>query len=224
MSLLQLETISEAAVESVKASFNDLPHTAHADGMYRLRRYSVVRVEDGRGHWYIERRPQRSFNQSAEYNKFQGDIDRAFEDIEDDVITSQGMREICQTFKKANELPDKQKIEVHQMRVVTQDDGVASVAPEGVHQDGYDCIAIVGINRHNIEGGELLVSEEKDAKPFLKRGLSDGEIIMLDDSRFWHNASDIKAADKAQKGYGDWFILCALRAPHNEYEVLNAER
>ena len=77
-----------------------------------------------------------------------------FKEIEKDILQSEGMKEICLAFKKINNLDDGQRVDVHQMRVITYDEEFGDktpVAPEGVHQDGFDCIAMVGINRNNIK-------------------------------------------------------------------------
>ena len=38
------------------------------------------------------------------------------------------------------------------MRIITDGSDTSEISPEGAHQDGYDVIAIVGINRKNITG------------------------------------------------------------------------
>jgi hypothetical protein len=137
---------------------------------------------------------------------------RTFESIEEEVLQSEGFKEICLAFKKYFNIVDGQEVEVHQMRVRTlEGEEWTQVSPEGVHQDGYDHIAIIGINRHNIEGGELLAYLRKDEDYFLKYDLDAGEVLMLDDSKLWHNASPIRRATAAV-GYGDWFVLTA----HND--------
>ena len=82
---MRLENISFHAVDSVKDSFNRLPHTSHLDGSYRLRRYSRIRMgeqpEIDETCDYIKL-SQKPFNQSEDYNKHQGGMSRLFEDIE----------------------------------------------------------------------------------------------------------------------------------------------
>jgi len=213
MKLLQLLKISDDAVASVTGSFDSLPHTSHKDGKYRLRKYSAIELRtsfwNAKEEAEIRRLNQEDFIQDEKWNDHQGGMIRSFEPIEDEVLQSQGFKEICLAFKKYFNMISGEKVEVHQMRVRTLDGTEwTPVAPEGVHQDGYDYIAIVGINRHNIEGGELLAYLSKDEDYFLKYALNSGEILMLDDSRLWHNASPIRRAT-ASVGYGDWFILTA---------------
>jgi len=216
MKLLQLNKLSDEAVESLAESFNRLPHTDHKDGQYRLRRYSVVEVRTT--FWNAKREAEvtklehRKFMQDATLNKHQGGMKRDFEEIEDSVIESEGMKEMCLAFKQANELVDGQEVEIHQMRVTTLGDGLTPVAPEGVHQDGYDHIAMIGINRFNLSGGALLIYESaSDRTAFMEKELAAGEMIMIRDDIFWHNARDVWPLNRKEQGYGDWFVLCAKK-------------
>ena len=129
-SLLQLSRLS-SDVKEVAASFNELPETDHADGKYRLRAYSQLKAS-GQGH--ISRLPMRPFTQSSEYNKFQGDKVRHFQDINHSVVDSDLMREMCHLFLACGDLTADTKIEIHQIRIVTLFDST-EVAPEGIHQD-----------------------------------------------------------------------------------------
>lgn len=201
--LLQLTNLSDMCVESLKESFGSLPETDHLDGKYRLRRYSVVRCTDKD----CDELEVRTFNQSDQYNKFQGNMTRKFDPVEESVVHSSGMLEMCSMFKSVCGFPDDQKIDVHQMRVITLNEET-SVSPEGIHQDGYDYICIVGIDRSNVDGGNLLVYSDKQSEPFLSLPLSDGVAVILNDRLLWHNASKITATTNSN-GYIDAFILTA---------------
>ena len=215
MKVLQLNKLSN--IKSTADSFNNLPHTDHKDGKYRLRRYSVVEIRttfwDARTEAVVTHLPHRDFVQSEELNKHQGGMIRSFDEIEAGVLESEGMKEMCLVFMQGNDLAGGQEIEIHQMRVLADDKtgDTTPVSPEGIHQDGFDCIAMVGVSRSNTEGGELLVYNNKESDPFVIHKLSEGEIIMLDDRKLWHNATPLKKINTSLKGYADWFILCAAR-------------
>ena len=207
MKLLQLNTLTEEFVDDLKPSFGNLPETLYKDGEYRLRRYSVVSaLREGIFHL-----PHRDFEQDEELNEFQGGMARSFEEIEEKTLQSEGMVEACLIFKRANGLPDGAEVEIHQMRVRSLPNTIwTPVAPEGIHQDGFDHIAMIGINRHNIHGGELMAYKEKEGHgPFITHALEDGEMMMLSDRELWHNATPISRQDRDEEGYGDWFIFCA---------------
>jgi hypothetical protein len=208
--LLQLNQLPLQYVAEISHSFDDLPETDHKDGKYRLRRYSRLQPFIGN----IVRQPKQKFIQSYKHNKFQGDVAREFEEIEDSVIDAVGFLQMCRIFMKENFIEGGNIIDVHQMRIVT-DDEKAEVSPEGVHQDGYDCIAMIGIARHNITGGDLLIYKSNvdghDPEPFMTFCLDDGDMVLLDDKVFWHNAAPIKSTDPSKPGYMDAFILTATK-------------
>ena len=128
----------------------------------------------------------------------------------------QGMKELIYSFRMMNNLPPTTLIDIHQMRVVTLPDGSAEVSPEGVHQDGYDFISMIGIARHNIQGGHLLVYLNKDDENFISLPLEDGHMVTLKDDKLWHNASPIVVLDKGERGYMDAFILTTNINTRNE--------
>ncbi len=202
--LMQLCHISDHAVRELEPSFAALPTTPYADGQYRLRRYSVVRCQDGDVH----QMQHHTFMQSQDINHHQGGVVRTFEELTSDVIHSQGLFELCQLFKDNNELDDEQDIEIHQMRVITVDD-ITPVSPEGIHQDGFDHIAIAAIHRENVQGGEILVYKDKTERPFFSLAMNDGDVALLDDHAVWHNANPIRPINPRHQGHVDLFVLTA---------------
>ncbi|MGR5069718.1 MULTISPECIES: 2OG-Fe dioxygenase family protein [Vibrio] len=202
---LHLTQLSMAAIEQLSASFEGLPRTEHADGQYRLRRYSVVGFEDGQ----VIDLNKNSFVQSSDINRFQGDVVRQFEPIEKDILLSEGFREMCELFVNANHLVDGQEIEIHQIRITAIYDET-QVAPEGVHQDGFDHIALVGVSRHNIMGGDIMLYSSHNQAPFFRKVLENGEVAMLADSKLWHNAVPIRSVINDQEGHMDVFVLTAM--------------
>ena len=208
---IRLENIDFNCIDSVRDSFNNLPHTDHLDGKYRLRRYSRIRmgeqpeVDETCNYIKLSQKP---FHQSEDYNKHQGGMSRLFEDIEDDVVSSLGMRVMCDKFLNACGLEHDNVIEVHQMRIITTGEKTP-VSPEGVHQDGYDFIAIVAIERHNITGGQALVHRTYGGKAIFESVLDSGEMLMINDKKLWHNANGIFRMHPDMQGYMDAFILTA---------------
>ncbi|MEL7326878.1 MAG: 2OG-Fe dioxygenase family protein [Pseudomonadota bacterium] len=201
---LHLTQLSMAAIEQLSPSFEGLPRTEHADGQYRLRRYSVVGFENGQ----VVDLNKNSFVQSSDINRFQGDVVRQFEPIEKGILSSEGLREMCELFVNVNHLPNGQEIEIHQMRITAIYDET-QVAPEGVHQDGFDHIALVGVGRHNIMGGDIMLYSSHNQAPFFRKVLENGEVAMLADSKLWHNAVPIRSVINDQEGHMDVFVLTA---------------
>ena len=207
---MQLDKMSDHCLESLSGNFDDLPTTNHADGAYRLRRYS--RVHMCNESMIYKTLDGKQFTQSSSYNNFQGDVTRTFENISEKVITSYGFWELCSRFLHSCRLPTNNVIEVHQMRVITLDnENETHVAPEGVHQDGYDSICIASIERHNVKGGHLLVHKEKDSEAILNLALDNGELAYINDRELWHNATPISRLDPLSGGHMDLIILTATK-------------
>ncbi len=210
--ILQIIKVDPELMDQIKPSFGQLPETDHADGKYRLRRYSKVRAEEprNRGFWFIEQLDADIFTQSENYNKHQGGMSRKFDPIDEDVIQSGAMREMVTAFYDACSLSDRHVFDIHQMRVICRG-GATQLSPEGWHQDGYDCIAIIGIDRCNIIGGEVLLSTSKTEKPFLTAVMDSGTMVIVDDSHLWHNGRSIQPIDDNKPAYMDAMVFTARR-------------
>jgi hypothetical protein len=208
-SVLHLTCLSQVSVAQLAPTFATLPATAHADGQYRLRRYSVVRFRHGE----VEVVDKHDFVQSSDINRFQGNVVRRFEPLESTTLKSDGLREVCRLFVESNGLPDGQEIEIHQMRVTAIYDET-QVAPEGIHQDGFDHIALVAIDRENIVGGDVMLYSNNHEAPFFRKVLENGEVAMLADHTLWHNASPIRAVRQGEEGHMDVFVLTAREQPN----------
>ena len=74
---LHITRLSQEAIQQLAPSFAQLPHTEHADGQYRLRRYSVIRLIDGK----VEALDKHDFMQTDQINHFQGNVIRHFDPI-----------------------------------------------------------------------------------------------------------------------------------------------
>ncbi|NOH80546.1 agglutination protein [Vibrio sp. RE86] len=206
---LQLTKLSDSAIAQLAPSFMHLPSTEHADGQYRLRRYSVVKLLDGK----VIDLKQNEFMQTDDINRFQGNVVRQFEGIETPILKSEGMREMCTMFAASNQLENGQEIEIHQIRISAIFDET-QVAPEGVHQDGFEHIALVGMGRHNIEGGDIMLYNSFNEAPFFRKVLASGEVAMLADNKLWHNAQPIRSVIDGQEGHMDVFVLTAKGSKH----------
>ena len=202
MHRLVLDMLPEGSTEGLKPSFDSLPRTSHLDGDFRFRRYSLI-------DYYGLSTGKSEFNQSSEYNKYQGDLLREFEPVEESALSDKGFRKFYGAFREIGNLYFED-VGVHQMRIYTESKTV-DVSPEGTHQDGFDVVGILGVHRHNIDGGDALAFMEKSGPPILSRRLESGEYIIFDDRKLWHSAKPITTIDKTTPGYMDAFILTASR-------------
>lgn len=204
---LTMGKMSESAIADLSDHFNHLPDNTYQDGGYRLRRFSVFHYRDGQ----VEKLPHRSFLQSSEFNKFQGDVDRDYEDIVPECYQSAGFAEMMAHYVETSGLPDGVDIEMHQLRIQAKPGEISEVAPEGVHQDGYNRIGMFLINYENISGGELKIHLEKTAPVMTEYLPQCGEYIILNDAKFWHDANAIVNTSETELGYYDLFVLTGTK-------------
>lgn len=195
-------------LDEIKGSFNDLPETDHADGKYRLRKYSKVLVSRQVG-WTESVTPltNSKFTQSKEYNKHQGGMSRKFENIDLEVIKSNAVNQmVSEFFDICKIFEGKHQFDIHQMRVKSLG-GATQLSPEGWHQDGYDYIAMIGVDRHNIIGGEVLLSTAKTEAPFLQATIDTGTLVIVNDSFLWHNGRSIQPIDDDEPAWMDVMVF-----------------
>ena len=205
--ILQVTKVSPELLDEIKDSFNDLPETDHADGKYRLRKYSRVKAFlDGDDGLELCALKDNEFTQSEDYNKHQGGMVRKFASVDAQVIESRAMREVARAFFDASEIEGDQEFDIHQMRVKCLG-GATQLSPEGWHQDGYDYIAVIGIDRNNIIGGEMLLSTSKVDAPFLQATIDTGTLVIVDDSYLWHNGRSIQPVDDSKPAWMDVMVF-----------------
>lgn len=222
--VLQITKVSPELLDEIKDSFNDLPETDHADGKYRLRKYSRVEAcfdgispnqnEVGRDGLQLRPLEDDEFNQSKDYNKHQGGMARKFLNIDIQVIESNAIREMAIAFFDACKIEGDQKFDIHQIRVICKG-GATQLSPEGWHQDGYDYIAVIGVDRNNIIGGEMLLSTSKVDTPFLQATIDTGTLVIVDDSYLWHNGRSIQPIDDNNPAWMD-ILVFTLRGQKND--------
>ena len=202
---LSMGAISAQSLSHLTPFFNRLPDNPYQDGAYRKRSFGAFVLQNG----VVHKLPRRAFAQSPDINTFQGGVTRVYEDIEPECYQSEGFAEMMAHYCAQSHLSDGVEIEVHQLRILAQPNGRAEVAPEGVHQDGFNRIGMFMVNYQHIVGGELKIHEAKDAPAFMQMRLNEGEYIVLNDAKFWHDANDITAVHPTEAGYYDLFVLTA---------------
>ena len=92
MSLLRLDLLSNEAIQDLSPSFDLLTATEHKDGKYRLRRYSMVELLAEP--YMFKQLPTNTFMQTDEYNDFQGNVERKFDNIDECILNGKGMKEL----------------------------------------------------------------------------------------------------------------------------------
>ena len=119
---------------------------------------------------------------------------------------------------------------VHVIRIKSDEsvpDMRGQVVPEGMHQDGFDYIALGCLGSVNVKkdwrtyvfagGPDGRKPDVETEEPFFSHHLGPGSMIFLDDAKCWHDADDLHQADASKPGWMD-FIVVTLAAEGNMQE------
>ena len=193
---LDLDTFAE--------SFQRLSPDKYNAGNYRFRRYSQFTGHASN----LIKKTQEVFIQSRDVNYLNSDIDRNFESLENQLIVLPQFEQLVQTVNQFFGYdPYKTTLGIHQIRIICSGRGKGLPVPEGIHQDGFDLIAICCIARHNIRGAETQLYQHPDEKPVYNCTMQPGDIIYCNDRALYHYTSPIEADCKDIVGFRDMFVI-----------------
>lgn len=187
----------------VMEEFAELPPDPYCGGGQRSRRFSQYKLYFAEGSWRLELLPHRPFMQSKEYNSFVGGIPRHLQPLRIDPTPqiAAGAEAIGLSHDQVFQ------INVHQCRVVANDEIRGVSVPEGPHRDGHQWGMVVVFARENIEGGETHLFRNEDlSEPFFRVTLRTNQAIVYEDGALKHFATDI-VAPPHENGHRDLWIV-----------------
>ncbi|MGF1489471.1 MAG: 2OG-Fe dioxygenase family protein [Prochloraceae cyanobacterium] len=197
-----LKKINSIKFSEFRNFFSDLPVDPYIKGKYRQRRLSQFQIKEER----LIKLPHGYLFQSRDYNPIVGDIKREFAELAPELIALDEFKKLLFEFSNYCQLKPEASIGVHQIRTICSPDNFGNPAPEGIHRDGCDYIAIVSIDRENIKGGETHLYLNKQEKPIFKKVLNPGELLLLNDREHFHFTTPVKpVADGV--GKRDVFVI-----------------
>jgi hypothetical protein len=199
-----LDRLNSIRLDQLEPWFNNLPTDPYLEGNYRQRRLSRFKVSD-QG---LQQLPHRCLFQSKTYNPLLGDVVREFEELEPGLIELEDFQRMVLEFYEFCKLcSSADEVGVHQIRTIAYPHSVGHPAPEGIHRDGVDLVAIFCVHRSNIEGGETYLYQTKDQPPVFQKILNPGELIVFNDHQFLHFTSAVNATQPDTNGLRDVFVL-----------------
>lgn len=214
---------SDADLDLLRATFDDLPRDAYLDDGQRSRALARYSWQDG----VLTRLPERAFYQSSEVNGVEGigGVQRAYPPIADEVDRLPGFAAVVADWM-AEVGVSSTTFSVHQIRTRAGGDP----APEGPHRDGYEYIGIYVVDRCNISAtsGATSIWSIEDNEPLLTSAVIDpGHLVTIDDRRLLHDVSPVVAGEEEGPGYRDVLILTMPDhghvADHGEFAVASAD-
>jgi hypothetical protein len=193
-------------------AFEGLPLDPFTGGRQRYRRFSQYRMDWAQDAWGTTLLPHRPFVQPASVNSLVGGVQRPFEPLRIDPSP--------QLQSGAGKLGldpvHPWQVNVHQCRVVTNDEITGISVPEGPHRDGHDFGMLAVWARERITGGINELIPTGGGVPFFTVTLQPGQALIYDDNAMWHNATDISAAPGV-RGHRDLWIVAFNRWDRRKY-------
>ena len=178
-------------------------------GRYRRRRYAAFRLFEGRA----ERKPHQPHFQSRDHNPLNGDVQRWFEPVDEEVAGSCVIRavfDLCGplfAMVSPGQADRPWHIEFHQFRIETSPQHLGRPTPEGLHRDGVDWVFVMLIRRENISQGVTQIGS-LDGKEWRRFMLADpGDAVLLDDHRIMHGVTEVHAIDVTRPAFRDVLVV-----------------
>ena len=190
----------------LKKSFNNLTKDKYYDSE-RYRHFSLIKLTNK-----VEIIGDLPFTQSKSYNSsYNGNLIRNYNNIDIQLLNDESFTNFIDKFKNYyyNNYKNILKyMKIHQIRVSVKNDAEISL-PEGIHQDGYNMIAIICINRNNIKGGINKIYDLEKEK-IAEYTLLEGDMIILNDRKTYHDVTGIKVDKIDNKSYRDIFVFTTI--------------
>ncbi|HXC28564.1 MAG TPA: 2OG-Fe dioxygenase family protein [Stellaceae bacterium] len=183
-------------------------------GRYRRRRFAVFRATaEG-----ISRKPHQPHYQSRDYNPLNGDIERWFEPVKDEIAGHPALRAILDScfrlfhgLTPAATRPNSWHVETHQFRIEANGAEAGQPTPEGMHRDGVDWVLVLLIDRVNIQRGETTIADQRK-RPLGSFTLTDAlDAAVTDDNRVYHGVTPVTPLDPSWPGHRDVLVVTFRR-------------
>lgn len=189
------------------AEFENLPMDPYTGSTQRYRRFSQFRLR-WQDEWTLELLPHRSFGQPREFNDLVGGALRTLEPLTTDPTPLIAAGADALGLDRGRDW----QLNVHQCRVISNDDVEGVAAPEGPHRDGHQYGMVAVSRRHNIDGGVTELMPLGGGDPFYSGVLQAGEMVVYADTDMFHNVTDIRHLSP-EGGYRDVWLVAV-----NEWE------
>ncbi|WP_326600302.1 2OG-Fe dioxygenase family protein [Streptomyces sp. NBC_01803] len=179
------------------------PYTSAGTGRYR--RYSRWVWEgtsraSGLGGTLLAAR-HLPYHQAPEINPLVGGVHRTFPPLPESVRDSALLRTLLRfDLAAAGAGPGRWEVDVHMVRIVPGPGGLGQPAPEGVHKDGLDVVAIHLVELRGLEGGVSSVFDDFGQERGRVRLESCLDSLLVDDRRLTHFTTPVVRSARGADG------------------------
>ena len=197
---------------NIKNSFNYI----EADKFYdnkRNRAFSLLKINSNTS---ISLIGDLNFYQASSYNNYNGNKLRKYPNIDVELVNDKTfnrlvyvfLNKVNENYRKNNIFSFEEYVQVHQIRVYGKDSDT-NLIPEGIHQDGFNIIGICCITRNNVIGAVNNIYDDGKNLIYSKQ-LEEGEIVIINDNKLFHEVTNMKLEDVEKEGYRDIFVFTTL--------------
>ena len=180
-------------------------------GQYRLRRYGRFFFRPSTSE--LKRLPHAVVFQSRYVNNFAGGIHRDFAPLRETTFVNPFLHALIRfdfsRFELADRalLADSWEVWIHQIRIETTGESAVPPAPEGIHRDNHDFIAMHLAGRSQVAGGASRIYDTAK-KPLFSCVLEAPlDTIYADDRRIMHAVDPIRATGLRETARRDILII-----------------
>lgn len=172
----------------------------------RLRRHCQGKISNQYINWSSKASP------NVDINKNEGSVKRESVFIESKILDYVSQYLILPNLSKLP--PNNYSIDVHQIRIVTNELQVGKTSSKGLHQDGFDYIIIFCVTAENIIGGNYFLSRLTDkTHSLVDYKLQPGQGILFNDKKYQHSVAPIMP-HLPGFGYRDVFVATFKQIYH----------
>lgn len=172
-------------------------------GRYRFRRHASYEINKD----VLTLVPHRAHWQSLNYNALHGGIERWFEPVQNQLISSPAWQSLLlglgQTLSGLKPV-STWYVEAHQFRIDTTD-GIGRPTPEGAHRDGVDFVAVFLLDRVGIKGGETRIFDAYGSAGLRFTLTQPWSLLLMNDEKMIHESTPIQPT--GDYGYRDTLVL-----------------
>jgi hypothetical protein len=204
-SVAELAHVSLASLQDLVQFWEGLPRDPYLKdgGRYRFRRHASYEMKGNA----LSLVPHRAHWQSVNYNALHGGIERWFEPMQTQLMSSAawqslllGLGQLLNSLKPVNTW----FIEAHQFRIDTTD-GIGRPTPEGAHRDGVDFVAVFLLDRTGIKGGETRIFDAQGSAGLRFTLTQPWSLLLMNDEKMIHESTPIQPS--GDYGYRDTLVL-----------------
>ena len=125
--------------------------------------------------------PHKLFYQTEKYEG-RPDIFRQFDELDASLIRQPAFTQMIDAFVRLTGIHMlNTPVEVHQIRIVSQEGIPGNPSPEGIHRDGCHYLGIFVIDRHGIDDGANSIHLDKESPPIFQAELEPGQMLLCND-------------------------------------------